>query len=121
MSKVCWDMFRATGAMFQQEYLRLINMSKAAGSGGNGGGHRFNKGIMEHKVINNSLCVSGDKSLIRQWHQRFVTALGHYDQVREKIVQHLVKETDLGKDLDKVVEELKTMYGGDFTRVLGNC
>ena len=66
---------------------------------------------MGHKVINNLRCVNGDKSLLRQWHQRFVTALGQYDQVHEEIAQHLVKETDLGKDLGKVVEELKAMYG----------
>ncbi len=47
LSKVCWDMFRATGAMFEQEHVRFISMFIAAGSGGNGGGHRFNKGIME--------------------------------------------------------------------------
>ncbi len=40
--------------------------------------------------------------------------------MREEIVQHLVKETDFGKDLDKVVEELKAICGGDFTRVCGD-
>ncbi len=76
LSKVCWDMFRATGAMFEQEHLRFINMFTAAGSGGNGTGHRFNKIIMEHKVINNLRCVNGDKLLFRQWHQKSVTGLG---------------------------------------------
>ncbi len=79
-------------------------------------GYRFNKGIMQHKVINNLRCVSGDKSLFGQWHQRFVTALGQCDQVHEEIVQHL----DVGKDLDRGVEELKTMHGGDFTCVSGD-
>ena len=65
------------------------------------------KAIMDHKVIQYLRAVNGDKSLFRQWHQRFVTALGQYDQVREEIVQHLVKETDLGKELDIVVEELR--------------
>ncbi len=68
---------------------------------------------MEHKVINNLRCVSGDKSLFGQWHLRVVTALGQYGQVHDEIVQHLVKEIDLGKDLDKVVEELKLMHGGE--------
>ncbi len=63
---MCW----ATGAMLEQEHLRFINIFAATGSGGIGGGHRFNKGIMEHKVINNLRCVSGDKSLFRHWHQR---------------------------------------------------
>ncbi len=53
LSKVCRDMFRATGAMFEQEHLSFINMFAATGSGCHGGGHRFNKGIMEHKIINN--------------------------------------------------------------------
>ncbi len=120
LSKVCWDMFRTTGAMLEQEQLRFINLFAATGNEGNARGHRVNKGIMEHKVINNLRCVSGDKSLFRLWHQRFVTALGQYDQVHEEIVQHLVKETDFGKDLDKVVEELKTMRGGDHAR-FGRC
>ena len=42
---------------------------------------------------------------IRQWHQRFITAVGHYDHVHEEIVQHLVKETGFGKELDKALEE----------------
>ncbi len=57
--------------------------------------------------MTNLRCVSGDKSLFRQWHQTFITALGQYDQVHEAIVQHLVTETDLGKDLDKVVEDFR--------------
>ncbi len=51
LSKVCWDMSRATGAMFEQEHLRFINMFTAAGGGGNGGGYRHPKAVMENKVI----------------------------------------------------------------------
>ncbi len=40
LSEVCWDMVRATGAMFEQEHLSFMNMFTAAGSGGNGGGYR---------------------------------------------------------------------------------
>ena len=58
---------------------------------------------MEHKVITNLRCLNGDKSLFRQWHQRFVTALGQHDQIHEEIIQRLVRETDLGEELDKVV------------------
>ena len=105
----------ASGSMFQQEHLRFINMFAASGGGGKGGGgHRFEKTIMEHKVIQYLRAVNGAKSLFRQWHQRFVTALGQYEQVHKEIVLHLVKETDLGKDLDKAVEELKIMPGGEF-------
>ena len=42
---------------------------------------------------------------------RFVTALDQYDQVHAEIVQHLVEETDLGKEVDEVVEELSVAYG----------
>ncbi len=65
LSKVCWGMFRVTGAMFEQENLRFINMFAAAGSGGNGARHRFNKVIMEHKAIMNLRMVKGDRSFFR--------------------------------------------------------
>ncbi len=32
LSNVCWDVFRATGTMFEQEHVRFINMFIAAGS-----------------------------------------------------------------------------------------
>ncbi len=67
---------------------------------------------MQQKVINNLRCVNGDKSLCRHWHHTFVAALGQYDQAHEETVQHPVKETHFGKDLDKVVRELKIMHGG---------
>ncbi len=77
LSKVCWDMFRATGAMSEQEHLRLISMITAAGQngGGKGGTHGYSKGIMEHKVVQNLRAVKGDNSLSRQWHQKFTAAL----------------------------------------------
>ncbi len=54
LSDVCMEMVRATGAMFEQEHLRFINMFAAIGGcGQGGGGHRFPKGIMEHKVMQN--------------------------------------------------------------------
>jgi hypothetical protein len=51
--------------------------------------------------------VSGDKSLFRQWHQRFVTALSQVGDVHEEIVLNLAREIDLGKELDKITENLK--------------
>ncbi len=75
---------------------------------------------MEHNVINNLRCVNGGKSSFGQRHQRFITALGLYDHVHEEIVQHLVKETDLGKELDKVMEELGATYRGESVRLSGN-
>ncbi len=71
------DMTKAAGRIFEQEHFRMINMVLAINPGGWGGtgGHGFTtKGIMERKVIMNIRMVNGDKSLVRQWHQRFVTA-----------------------------------------------
>ncbi len=86
LCKVCWDMFRASGAMLEQEHLRFINMFTAAGSGGNGGGYRYPKAIMEHKVVMSLRMVSGDDLLFRQRHQRFVTELGQVESTREEIL-----------------------------------
>ncbi len=46
--------------------------------------------------------------------------MGQAQGAHEEIMQHLVKETDLGKDLDKVVEELRVTCGGELVRVLGD-
>ncbi len=55
----------------------------------------------------------------RQWHQIFITALGQMGAVHEEIIQQPVKETDLGKALDKVVENLRNNFGEEFGRVSG--
>ncbi len=73
----CKDMFRATGTIFEQEHVRFISMVTAVGGpGAGGGGPRYTKGIMEHKVIQNLKAVNGDMSLFRQRRQKFTTALG---------------------------------------------
>ncbi len=100
--------------------MSFINMFTAAGSGGNGGGYRDPKAIREPKVIMKYRMVNGDKSLFRQWDQRFVTALGQVEGSHDEIIQHLVNETDLGKELDQVVEELRITCGGEFARVSGD-
>ena len=118
LSDVCVEMFRATGAMFEQEHLRFINMFAATGGGGQGGGgHRFPKAIMEHKVIQYLRAVNGDKSLFRQWQQKFTTALGQVGGAREEIVHRLVKEIDLGKEMKKVVTGLRGEFGDEFDKV----
>ncbi len=55
LTAVCEDMFRPTGAMFEQEHLRLINMLVATGvvGGAGGGGVKFEKDVMKHRVIQN--------------------------------------------------------------------
>ncbi len=101
-------MFRAAGSMFEQEHLRLISMFAATGGGGSGGGgHRFVKGIMGHTVIQYLKAVNGDKSLFRKWHHKFTTGLGQVAGAHEEIVHRLVKEIDLGGDIEKIVIGLR--------------
>ncbi len=98
-SDVCREMFRAAGSMFEQ-HLRFIIMFAAAGGGGyGGGGHKFPKAIMEHQYLR---AVSGDKSLFRQRHQKFTTPPRQITSELDEIVQRLVKEICLGKELEKV-------------------
>ena len=70
LTNVCQEMFMSTGSMFQQEHLRFFGLLAVTGGGGHGGGARFPKAIMEHKVIQYLRAVNGDKSLFRQWHQK---------------------------------------------------
>ncbi len=75
----------------------------------------------EHKVNMNLRMVNGDKTLFRHWHQRFIIALGQVGGVHEEIIQQLVRETDLGRELDKVVEK-GTITGrslGEFQEMCG--
>ena len=97
--------------------MKRVSAINAAGLPGTAGIRFTSKGIMEHEVIMNLRMVNGDKSLFRQWHQRFVTALGQVEGSHEEIIQHLVKETDLGKELKKIAEQLRITYGGEFARI----
>ncbi len=49
-----------------------------------------------------------------------VTALGQVEGSHEESIQQLVKETDLGKELDKVVDEWRITRGGEFSSVSGD-
>ncbi len=91
----------------------FINMFAAAGSGRNGANHRFNKGIIEHKVIMKLGMVSGDKSLLR-------LAFGQVGGTHEEIIQQLAKETDSGNELDQVVENLRSNHGEEFGEISGD-
>ncbi len=92
-------------------------MFVAAGSGGTGGGsYRHPKGIMEHKVIHNLRAVSGDRPLFRQWHQKFTITLGQVGGLHEEISHRLVKQSDLGKEMEKVVTGLKADCRDEFQR-----
>ncbi len=116
------DAIQATGKMFKEEHLRMINMVSTIHTEGLGGGcNRFTaEGIMEHKVIKNFRMVNGDKFLFRQWHQRFVTALSQSGDVHEEIVLNLVREIDLGNELYKITENPKDHYGEVYKKVAGD-
>ncbi len=102
---------KSIGRMFEQEPLRFMAMHTAA-SGGMSGGHKtYNKGVMEHRVIQNLKNVNGDKSLFRQWHQKFTTAIGQYKGVYEEMVHKMARELDLGKEVDVVLSALYSTYG----------
>ena len=107
LAEVVREMFLSTGSMFQQEYMRFANWSAVTDGGGygagGGGGNRPPKAITEYKIIKYLRAVNGDKSLFRQWHQKFTTALGQVPENHEEIIQRMVKEIDLGKELEKVV------------------
>ena len=119
LTDVVREMFMSTGSMFQQESMRLLSMLAAQGGGGYGANGRPQKTIMEYKVIQYLRAVNGDKALFRQWHQRFTTALGQVPGNHEEIIQRMVKEIDLGKELEKVVITLKDEYE-DFLKVSGD-
>ncbi len=98
MTIMVYDLIKATGGMFEQECLRMINMVSAIIPGGAGGSYRTPKGIFEHRVIQNLGAVSGGKELFRQWHQKFIAALGQVRTEYEEIVHRLAKEVDLGRE-----------------------
>ncbi len=96
------DLTKATGSMFEQESLRMIHMATAIHPGAVNGGRSGNpRSVMENRVVMDLRAVTGDKSLFRQWHQKFVAAIGQVRRECEGIVLSLVREIDLGKDLDK--------------------
>ena len=116
LAAVVIDLTKASGKMFEQEHLRMINMVSAINTGGSGatGGPRFNRGIMEHKVIQNLRAVNGDKGLFRQWHQKFTTALGQVKAEYEEIVHRLAREIDLGKEMEAILTMMENNYGAMF-------
>ena len=75
---------------------------------------------MEHKVITNMKPVNGDKSWFRQWHLKFVTALGQVRSEYEEIVQRMVKYIDFGKHLGATLESLSIDYPERYQNVSGD-
>ncbi len=89
-------------------------MITAAGSGGTGGdGSKYARSIMENKVIQNVRVLSGNKSLFRQWHQKYTTAFGQVGGAHVEIVHPLVEKIDLGREMGKVVTGLTGECGDE--------
>ncbi len=86
----------------------------------NEGGGGFHGVVMEHKVIMNLTAADGDKSLFRQWHQKFTTVLGQVGRAHVEIVHRLVKEIDLGKQLERSATGLRDEFGDEINRVSGD-
>jgi hypothetical protein len=111
-------LFHIIGKTIEQEPLRFMNMFAASSVSGMGGAQRkFAKPIMEYKAIQNLRAVNGDKSMFRQWHQKFSTALGQVVESHEEIVRRFVKEIDLGREMEKSVAGL---YGEEFEKAFGD-
>ncbi len=70
------DIFTAVRRMFVQEHLRALAMITAVNQGVAGCSGKCGRVIMEHKVVQNLKAAKGDKSMFRQWHQKFTTVLG---------------------------------------------
>ncbi len=64
---------------------------------------RLNDWIMEYELIQNLKAVSGDKSMCRQRHHKFVAALGQVMGEYEVIMCKLVREIGLGEELDNMM------------------
>ncbi len=106
LASILVDTIQATGKMFEEEHLRMTNMVTSTHPGGGGGGTRFNKGLMEHKMIHSLRAVNGDKGLFRQWRQKFAIALGQVKTECEEIVQRLAREIDLGREMETILSAL---------------
>ncbi len=76
LSQVMIKVTKAAGRVLEQDHMRFMAMYVGAGSGIAGGCDRHQESIMEHRVIQNLKAVSGDRSLVRQWHRMFRTTLG---------------------------------------------
>ena len=80
----------------------------SAGDGYVGGGR---KSVMDYKVVQHLKVMAGDKSSFRQWHVKLVSAMSQVKNEYSIMLEDLVKNIDLGKPLDKVLDDLYVKYG----------
>ena len=109
----------AIGILFETEQIRIAQGVQAAGGVQPApvGGSSKPRSIMEYKVVHNLKAVTGYKTTFRQWHQKFLSALGQVDYVYETGIQSTVKEIDIGKDVEIVLKEGSDLMGSDWNRL----
>jgi hypothetical protein len=104
----------AVGRIFEDEENRFMEtMSKSHVSAPPGLGYATKRNIMEFKVIQGLKIMSGDKGSFRQWHQKVLSAVGQVEAGYERLLQELAQEVDLGRNVDKILEEMEAKHS-DF-------
>ncbi len=64
--------------------------------------------------------MDGDKSVFRQWHQKFTAALGQFREPYKEIVHRSARETDVGKELGVVMSTLHAVFREMVYEASGN-
>ena len=113
------EMIKAVGRCFETERLRVDSRVLASLAGlnlGKGGGNNFiGKPVTEYNVVQNLGKVSSDKGTFRQWHQKFLSAIGQVREEFREMIEDLVRYIDLGKPVDKAVEHMEDSYGIEWS------
>ena len=111
------EVFTAIGMNIEGEYARIVKLidDKVANSTGYVG--KSAKGIMEYKVMQHLKVVTGDKGMFRQWHMKLMSAISQVKKEYGVMLEDLVKHIDLGKPVDKVLDELELKYGAYWYEV----
>ncbi len=55
-----------------------------------------------------------------EWHQKFITTLGQVGGSHEEMMHRLVKETDLGNEMEKIVTGPRADSGDEFEKASGD-
>jgi len=108
-----------TGELYQTK-LQVKQLEEAAAASANAFGReeggkkwedRKERNIMEYKSVQYLKPLVGDKSMFRQWHQKFVTALYAIDEDFGDIVKNIEVLCDTGTKPDDMVGTLEEKFG----------
>ena len=58
--------------------------------------------------------------MFRQWHQQFLSAIGQVNPRYEELLSIMIKEIDLGRDLEKIVEDGENTAGDVWRSAAGD-